>query len=785
VPTVIRLQRLLPKSLVGRVFALYSFALVSCVLLGIGLFYRYQFSRQLENAHADAETLLSVLAPAVSDNAVIGDYDAIQHLLDRAVRHTNFEEVSYHDALGGTLRASDPPMSGSDVPAWFERAVRSQLLDVDRPLNVGGKDYGHLQMIFSSAAISAGLWHLAGYVAMLAAVGLLGGLLLIRQPLQRWLGNLDRMQRFEAEIRAGGFDAARVLAPDAPLEFRQTFAMLTRAAAQVQAQREQASTTLEAISDAVLTTDETGRVRFANEAAHQLLGHASGSLSGQLVQALLPGVADLGQQDPSWAHRRIEFTRTDGQALVLDTTRSPLSLGDTDGHVLACRDVTEQHRLDLALQAEHRSRTIALAALRRALEGASLLPSPPSPPESTRPAGPTGDIEAVSQMVSRLVSHLQERTEQLDAIFELSPDGFVSFDADHRVTYASAAFSQLTGLSSSMVVGLEEDVFVFRLASRCDREAVAAIRSLQDAPSTRSGAAGGGRRVLIELKRPAQRTLELGLSNSASRAVSQVLHLRDVTREKEVEQMKSDFLTLAAHELRTPMSSIYGFAEILSTRELAPARRKDVVDRIYRQSEVMISILNELLDLSRIEARRGKDFVIEPIDAAELLTSALEEFQPPADRAPPQLELPAASVPLRVDRQKIQQALRNLLSNAYKYSPGGGTVRVTMRLRPAGRNQATEQPAVGLVVEDQGIGLSPEQLARVGERFYRADKSGNIPGTGLGVSIVREVVELHGGSMQVQSAIGKGTRFTLWLPAAMTGTPAELAAPADTRPAFL
>jgi signal transduction histidine kinase len=149
-----------------------------------------------------------------------------------------------------------------------------------------------------------------------------------------------------------------------------------------------------------------------------------------------------------------------------------------------------------------------------------------------------------------------------------------------------------------------------------------------------------------------------------------------------------------------------------------------------------------------------------------------EDFQPPETRELPLLELLPEARWVRVDDSKLRQALRNLLSNAYKYSPGGGPV--TVRLKPSSDGQ------VDIEVEDTGMGMNEEELARVTERFFRADKSGNIPGTGLGMAIVKELVELMGGSLHLRSQPGVGTCVTVRLRCidapAEAGTPVALEA---------
>jgi signal transduction histidine kinase len=207
------------------------------------------------------------------------------------------------------------------------------------------------------------------------------------------------------------------------------------------------------------------------------------------------------------------------------------------------------------------------------------------------------------------------------------------------------------------------------------------------------------------------------------------------------------------------MASIYGFTELLMTQDFDKAERRDILDTIYRQSELMISIINELLDLARIEARRGKDFTIERVDVGELLRDVVGGFKTPDGRPSP--TEPSSGGPLWVsaDRKKLIQAVSNVISNAYKYSPGGGTVGIEL-VPPT-----SDVPLLGIRIVDHGIGMTPEQLARVCERFYRADVSGKIPGTGLGMSIVKEIVELHGGQLELTSKVGAGTTVTLWLPA--------------------
>lgn len=381
--------------------------------------------------------------------------------------------------------------------------------------------------------------------------------------------------------------------------------------------------------------------------------------------------------------------------------------------------------------------------------------------------------ERVEQLISaneqtaRMAASLQDRTEQLNAIFDLSPDGFVSFDAQSHVKYANPAFFRMTGLDSAEIIGLDEAIFSARLAKGClDPSAFPNLAELKSKLGA-SHPPGIGesslpamkrRRQLIELAGPGNHVLELGLRLSTAETVSQILYFREVTHETEVDRMKSEFLSHAAHELRTPMASIYGYAEIMMAQSFSKEEQSEFLAIIHRQCGLMIAIINELLDLARIDDRRGKDFKFSSIDASQLVREVIADFGVPSGQQALVLDTPAQACWVRADASKLMQAVRNILSNAYKYSPDGGVVAISVI--NAGSDSQTP---VGIRVTDHGLGMTSEQAARTCERFYRVDTSGNIPGTGLGMSIVKEIMELHGGQVQIQSQLGAGTSVTLWL----------------------
>ncbi|MCU0950391.1 MAG: ATP-binding protein, partial [Burkholderiaceae bacterium] len=349
----------------------------------------------------------------------------------------------------------------------------------------------------------------------------------------------------------------------------------------------------------------------------------------------------------------------------------------------------------------------------------------------------------------RLAERLRGRTEQLRTIIELSVSGVAYVDADGRVQQVNSALLKMLGLDHATVLGMDGRLLSDHLASlhAATGAAVALDALADDAP------------VQLAMKPPAPAMVELRCRRSS--AGGRVVYLRDVTRETEVDRMKSEFLSTAAHELRTPMVSILGFAELLLHRDYEPRRRRAMLETIHRQAGVIVALVNELLDLARIEARRGQDFHFRPQPLMPVLHDAAAQVMRAPGRAPVEVLAAAVQPLLSIDADKLRQAIGNLLSNAYKYSPAGG--RVTLQVVD---DEAAGSRRVGVRVTDEGIGMTDAQRARAFERFYRADPSGNIPGTGLGLCIVKEIVELHGGSITLDSRPGVGTCATLWLPVA-------------------
>jgi PAS domain S-box-containing protein len=382
--------------------------------------------------------------------------------------------------------------------------------------------------------------------------------------------------------------------------------------------------------------------------------------------------------------------------------------------------------------------------------------SPVLSPEGvvTHFVGVQNDI--TDRIAAEQVLHL--RTERLNAVFDLSPDGFVVLDKRGEVSIVNPSFERMTGMRAGDLVGQSLMAFEEELMSRCKASEVddASVTALTGAGSSDSESGLSGRQ-LLHMHTPTARTLVRRVRHGEHDNET-VMYFRDITHEQEVDRMKSEFLAMAAHELRTPMVSIFGFTELLLKRNFNDERRQDVLGTIHKQASILINLVNELLDLARIEARRGKDFNrrLQPI--GPIIDQALDGLKVPGDRRKVRVHVSSTDTQVWADTDKLGQAVLNVLSNAYKYSPQGGDINLRMSFDDDAQHLLIE-------VEDHGIGMTEEQLGRVFERFFRADPSGNIPGTGLGMSLVKEIVHLHQGDVQVLSEFGAGTTVRLSIPA--------------------
>ena len=235
----------------------------------------------------------------------------------------------------------------------------------------------------------------------------------------------------------------------------------------------------------------------------------------------------------------------------------------------------------------------------------------------------------------------------------------------------------------------------------------------------------------------------------------------DVTQQVVIDKMKSAFVATAAHELRTPMTTIYGYTELLKIMPLEAEEQQEMIATIHGQSKVMIELLNDILDIAKMEAQAANlyEMTLQPI--APILEAITRVFITSDNHNKVVLKMSPSLPDVNIDKTKIEQAVRNLLSNAYKFSPNNGAINIDVS-----EVMHEGSAKVLIAIQDHGIGMTAQQLKRVFEKFYRADQSGKIPGTGLGMAITKDIITHHGGNIEIESQLGVGTKVSVYLPVA-------------------
>lgn len=359
------------------------------------------------------------------------------------------------------------------------------------------------------------------------------------------------------------------------------------------------------------------------------------------------------------------------------------------------------------------------------------------------------DISERKRQEEQLKKALQDTRKahgKLDRVLNSVADGILLIDQDLRIALSNPAVARLLGiaqgdLNNCMLYEAIPFLPIGQIEDDSCREFILCVPATDDCPD----------RYLRALLAP--------LDDGSAMGGGTILSLHDVTREKELDRMKREFISAAAHELRSPLTSIIGFSEyLLKSPEEEPAEQRRMVNTIYEQAVTLSERVGELQNLSRIES--GKGLVLEQscFSMSDLIRQTVAQLQPETSPHRLELKLSESDGTIFADRGKIRQVIENIISNAIKYSPDGGTIRI--------HGQAAEGYYV-FRVEDSGIGMNPEQSKRIFEKFYRADYGNpKIPGTGLGMSIVQQIVQAHCGQIKIDSRPGEGSRVQVLLPQA-------------------
>lgn len=332
----------------------------------------------------------------------------------------------------------------------------------------------------------------------------------------------------------------------------------------------------------------------------------------------------------------------------------------------------------------------------------------------------------------------------LEAILHSTADGLIVFDQENHVTHINPAAEKLLGIEKNQA--LQDHPSIGQLLAQ-DRE-----KSRDEMPWVDEAYMESSSKTLKILTDP--------VLDEEGKLLGYMKTLQDVTLEKEVDKMKTEFISTVSHELRTPLTSIKGYVDLILDGEAGEINeiQSEFLEIVKQNNDRLVELINDLLDVSRMESGRVK-MEKEPLWLPEIIREAVVSIENLAKNKDMSitLDIPEGLPLVLADRQRLLRILVNLLSNAIKYTQPKGKLFVSVK--PQDGFLATS-------VRDTGIGIPSEHLDRLFVKFYRVDSSltSEIGGTGLGLAIVKSIVDLHGGQVWAESEVGKGSTFTFTLP---------------------
>ncbi len=348
------------------------------------------------------------------------------------------------------------------------------------------------------------------------------------------------------------------------------------------------------------------------------------------------------------------------------------------------------------------------------------------------------------------LSDAQRVGAKIEVILKSVADGLIFTDMENRI--------QLMSSSAEVMLGKQLDsVFSLAIAEAIENQELAEkLVAIQ---------AAAKEEITADLELPGDNEGEVRViqakpaivKDGEGREVGVITLLRDVSRERELDRMKREFITTAAHELRTPLTAVMGFSELLlCKKDIDEGQRSQFLSVIHKKSEVLGKIVGDLLDLSRVDSGRLIRLKKDWADICSIIKRSTADYQRTYPDYHFEILLPEVSLMVFLDDRKLFQVMENLLGNAVKFSLPGGSIRVACEVSEAD---------LRISVSDEGVGMTPEQVERVFDKFYRVDASNTAKeGLGLGMAIVKNIIDAHGCQIWVDSEVGKGTKVTFTLP---------------------
>ncbi|MCX6898816.1 MAG: ATP-binding protein [Verrucomicrobia bacterium] len=370
---------------------------------------------------------------------------------------------------------------------------------------------------------------------------------------------------------------------------------------------------------------------------------------------------------------------------------------------------------------------------------------------TARPGGELGELVAsLNDMAAQLQARMRELNDEkagLSAILSSMTEGVLVMDAGGKIRLANEALRQPMDISEEAIGKTALEVF-----RNVPLQEIVAEAAQTGRISSRE----------LTFLSPVERVFlvnaaRLHVRDGVSAGVVVVFH--DITRLKQLENLRKEFVANVSHELRTPLSIIKGYVEtLLDPHPPDAVTAQQFLQTIQRHSQRLETLIGDLLTVSALESQQAR-LQLEPVSLRELAATAAEELMRQAreKNMTISVEIPLEFSRPRADTQRLHQVFFNLLDNAVKYVPAGGRIAISAKLKDS---------EIEVCVADNGPGIAAEHLPRVFERFYRVDKgrSRELGGTGLGLSIVKHIVQAHGGRVWAESEVGKGSEFYFTLP---------------------
>jgi PAS domain S-box-containing protein len=679
---------------------------------------------------------------------VIGDFDSVQRILNKGVQGSHFSSATFIDTSGGRLIAENSPRTQKVVPDWLTQWVRKSLSDVNRNVSVGGKDYGILRLQFDVPFVAGRLWSMT----MLALGGglssLVIGLVFIRVALARWLGGLVLLRETVASLGTGATASADLVIENAPVEIQSLVDMVNQTAALVR-EREATRNALDQQKFAldqhaiVSVADAQGTILYANDRLCDITGYSRTELLGRKLSEFRSGVHPQSYFDQArqnlaegkvW-RGEICSRKRNGELYWVDATMVPLLADETHaGQYITIRtDITARKQAEQERQAANEVLSLRTTQLQVTLDNIS---------QGVMMTAPDGGVVFQSHRVMELLEipdHLHAADHVALVAFQTERGDFgVDFDL---VDAFARPYLRGAGKPGSPP---PPPVYTRRTLSGRTLEIKSTLLP-----------AGGFVRTFTDV----------------------TSYVQALARAEQASIAKGQFLANMSHEIRTPMNASLGLLNLLQDTPLN-ATQMDFVGKTDGAARSLLGLLNDILDFSKVEAGKmtldPRPFSLDKVlkDLTVILKSNVGD-KPVAVRFDVAPDVPRI---LLGDDMRLQQVLINLGGNAIKFTSQG---EVVLRVRQL------ERDATNTLLEfamcDSGIGIAPENQAHIFSGFSQAEASTTrrFGGTGLGLSISSRLVNLLGGTLQLNSADGQGSTFYFQLRFPLASLPlAELPSPA-------